>query len=267
VSVCIVAPYPWNAVAPLIGPDPSGFEPPGLIMCSDTLVVNGQSLEPFDFLLAKQYGLSRNLIVCYTSTYVDATMRALRRCEGTSNVKRLGNILRESHTIYGGATELLACVWTTGVQAPQILEVMPPSYEPRPRTGIVGIGNRVVLKRFKEVFTEEIEHILKVYVPPSVPFGSHFWIGPAIALVTAAFSDAIEHAVEHAKRPTVGLPIHSLTITKQGYSPVQVHERSPGNPGTWRQLTTPTEKLSLLDPIARKIPKDPTPRKACQLFD
>jgi hypothetical protein len=81
-----------------------------MIMCADTLVVKGQSFEPFDFLLAKQYGLSRNLIVCYTSSNVDATFRALLRCAGTSNVKRLGSTLREVHEKYGGATELLACV-------------------------------------------------------------------------------------------------------------------------------------------------------------
>jgi hypothetical protein len=266
VSVCIVAQYPWRAVATLIGAEgaePPGFEPPGLIMCSDTLVVKGQSLEPFDFLLAKQYGLSRNLIVCYTSSNVDGTMRALLRCAGTSNVKRLGSILRECHTRYGGATELLACVWSTGGHAPQILEVMPPSYEPRPRTGIVGIGDRKVLKKFKDVFTKEVEHILKVYVPPSEPFGNRFSIGSAIGFITAALSDAIEEA----KSPTVALPVHTLTITKRGYSPFQALERSAGNPGTWRPLTTQTEKLSILEPIALRVPKDFAPRKAVQLFD
>ncbi len=89
------------------------------------------------------------------SSNVDATIRALLRCAGTSNVKRLGSILKESHEKYGGATELLACVWSTGGHSQQILEVMPPSYEPRPRTGIVGSGDPKVLKRFKEIFRED----------------------------------------------------------------------------------------------------------------
>src|SRR5215208_3528011 len=90
-SVCVVAQYPfWKAVTTLIGP-----EPPGSIMCSDTLIVGGRPQKPLDLLLAKQYGLSRNLIVCYTSSTVDATIRALLRCAGTSNVKRLGSTLKE----------------------------------------------------------------------------------------------------------------------------------------------------------------------------
>gem|GEM_PF-4958084 len=70
-------------------------------MCSDTLIVGGRPQKPLDLLLAKQYGLSRNLIVCYTSSNVDATIRALLRCAGTSNVKRLGSTLREVHDKYG----------------------------------------------------------------------------------------------------------------------------------------------------------------------
>jgi len=242
-SVCVVAQYPWKAVTTLIG-----SEPPGLIMCSDTLIVEGRTLKPFDFLLAKQYGLSPNLIVCYTSSNVDATLRAVLRCAGTSDVKRLGRTLRESHDKYGGATELLACVWSKGGHSPQILEVMPPAYEPTPRTGIVGIGDRKVLKRFKEVFTEEIEHICKVYVPPSAPFGNRFSISSAIAFITAALSDAIEEV----KSQTVALPVHSLTITKEGFRPYHALEHSPGNPGTWRQLTTPTDKLSILKPMVTR---------------
>jgi hypothetical protein len=88
VSVCIVAQYPWKAVTTLIG-----SEPPGMIMCADTLVVAGQQQQPLDLLLAKQYDLSRNLIVCYASGNVDATVRALVRCAGTSNVKRLERVM------------------------------------------------------------------------------------------------------------------------------------------------------------------------------
>ena len=263
--MCIIAQYPWKAVAHLIGDNPPGFEPPGLIMCTDTLVVESQSHKPFDFLLTKQYGLSRNLIVCYASSYVDVTMRALRRCKGTSNVRRLGSVLRELHTYYGGVTELLACVWSTGGQAPQILEVMPPSYEPRPRTGIVGVGDRTVLEKFKEVFTKEIEHICKVYAPPSVPFGMQLSIGGATAFIDSVLSEAIEEV----KSPTVALPTHALTITKLGYSVFHVHTRSPGDPGIWRQLTTPTENLSILEPTSVKMPKNfaPRKRKAVQLFE
>jgi len=85
-----------------------------MIMCSDTLVVAGQQQHPLDILLAKQYDLSQNLVVCYASSNVDATVRAVVRCAGTSNVRRLGEVLRESHERYFGVTEMLACVWETG---------------------------------------------------------------------------------------------------------------------------------------------------------
>lgn len=108
-SVCVVAQYPWKAIRTLIGP-----EPPGVIMCSDTRIVEGRSLKPFQFLLAKQYGLSRNLIVCYTSSNVDITIKALDECAGTSNVRQLARTLKERHARFGGVTELLACVWGKG---------------------------------------------------------------------------------------------------------------------------------------------------------
>jgi hypothetical protein len=268
-SVCLVAEYPWKAVSPLIG-----REPPGLIMCSDTLVVAGRPQQPLDILLAKQYDLSRNLIVCYASSNVDATVRALVRCAGTSNVRRLGEVLRESHEKYGGATELLACVWETGGERQQILEVMPPSYEPRPRSGIVGIGDRAVLERFKEVFREDpspnlpieptpemLENISKAVGHP-VDFGPRYPIQKAIGEVMSAFTEAIEDVESH----TVALPVHALTITKEGLTPYQAVLRSA--PGKYRTLTTPTDKLSLLNRF--KVPKaerDFEPREAKQLFE
>jgi hypothetical protein len=268
-SVCVVAEYPWKAVRPLIGP-----EPPGMIMCADTLVVEGQQQHPLDLLLAKQYDLSRNLIVCYASSNVDATVRALVRCAGTSNVKRLGEVLRESHEKYLGATELLACVWETGGERQQILEVMPPAYEPRPRTGIVGIGDRAVLERFQEVFREDPSPTLPIEATPemieniskavgyTVDFGPRFPIQKAAAEVVSAFTEAIEDVAS----PTVALPVHPIMITKEGLTPFQAVLRSA--PGEYRTLTTPTDKLSLLNRF--KVPRaerDVVPRKAVQLFD
>jgi hypothetical protein len=268
-SVCIVAQYPWKAVRPLIG-----SEPPGMIMCSDTLVVAGQPQQPLDILLAKQYDLSRNLIVCYASSNVDATVRAVVRCAGTSNVRRLGEVLRESHEKYLGVTEMLACVWETGGDRQQLLELMPPSYEPRPRSGIVGIGVRDVLERFKEVFREDpsptlpieptsemLENIAKSVGHP-VDFGPRFPIQRAATEVISAFTEAIEDV----GNPTAALPVHTLTITKEGLTPYQAVLRS--GPGKYRPLTTPTDKLSLLNRF--KVPRgerDFAPREAVQLFE
>ena len=170
---------------------------------------------------------------------------------------------------------MLACVWSTGGHGPQILEVMPPSYEPRPRTGIVGIGDRAVLQRFKEVFRENpsphipiettlemLENISKAF-GYTVDFGSWFPIYSAIAAVTSAFTEAIEDV----ESPTVALPVHALTITKEGCTPYHAYLHVTGKPDEGHWLTTPTDKLDLLEPIVSRAPKDFAPREAVQLFD
>jgi hypothetical protein len=253
-SVCVVAEYPWKAVRTLLG-----SEPPGMIMCSDTLVVAGQPQQPLDILLAKQYDLSRNLVVCYASSNVDATVRAVVRCAGTSNVRRLGEVLRESHKKYLGVTELLACVWETGGERQQILEVMPPSYEPRPRSGIVGIGDRDVLERFKGVFVEDpTPHIPGEATPEmlenvSKSFGYRVDVGPRFPIQKAATEvvSAFTEAIEDVASPTVALPVHPIMITKEGVTSLQAVLRSA--PGKYRPLTTPTDKLSLLNRF--KVPR------------
>jgi len=169
----------------------------------------------------------------------------------------------------------LACVWETGGDRQQILELMPPSYEPKLRSGIVGIGDRDVLKRFKEIFREDPSPHLPIEATPEmieniskavgyrVDFGSRFPITQAIAQITSDFTEAIEEV----ESPRVALPVHALTITKEGYRPFHAYLHSPGNPDKGRWLTTPTDKLSLLDRTVPRAPRDIDPRKAVQLFD
>ncbi len=65
--------------------------------------------------------------------------------------------MRAHHEKWGGLTELLAVVWHRDKQSPQILELMPDTYEPRPRHGVIGIGDDAVLRRFKELLSEDLD--------------------------------------------------------------------------------------------------------------
>jgi hypothetical protein len=152
---------------------------------------------------------------------------------------------------------------------------MPPSYEPRPRTGIVGIGDRGVLERFRENFREDPSPNLPIETTPEmreniskalgypVVFGPRFPIQNAMAEVGSAFTDAIEDV----DSPTVALPAHLLTVTKEGYTTYHDFVIEPGKSSEGRWWTTPTDKLSILNPSVTRARKDFAPRKAVQLFD
>jgi hypothetical protein len=154
-TVCVVAEFPWLAVKSL-----AGSQPPAAIVCTDTRVVlKGKEIavradnnEPY--WIGKQRTFGDNLIVCYTSANIDVTTAALDRIKSGADVKSLGRSLFRFHRQYGGFTELLTVVWPHDADKPQILEVMPPLYEPRPRSGIVGIGNPQVLERFTSELDE-----------------------------------------------------------------------------------------------------------------
>jgi hypothetical protein len=245
-SVCVVAEYPWRAIKQLVGTN----GPPSVIMCSDTRLCVGPA--HLAVPLSKQYGFSRNLAVCYTSSNVEITTRALDECAGTSNVKRLGASLRDLHADYGGVTQLIAVVWTTG--HPRILEVMPPSYVPKPRSGIVGIGSLAVLRRFRELFLEDPSSYCPLEVTPEMlsglskalgypvtldDFGSRFPIEQAMVNIATALSEAIESVNDR----TVALPLQITKINKEGYTPFYVYD-----PNRARWLTTTKDDLVLLDP-------------------
>jgi len=108
---------------------------------------------------------------------------------------------------------------------------------------------------------EMLENIAKSVGHP-VDFGSRFPIHSAMAGVVSAFTEAIEDVAS----PTVALPVHPIIITKEGYTVPQAVLRYA--PGKYRPLTTPTDKLSLLNRF--KVPRadrDVTPREAVQLFE
>lgn len=152
---------------------------------------------------------------------------------------------------------------------------MPPAYVPKPRIGIVGIGDRAVLQRFKDVFTEDpspscpieatpemLENLSKAVGYP-VSLGSRFPIENALAELVSAFSQAIEEV----KSPGVGLPVQAITITKNGYTPFYGYAFFPGNADEGRWLTARTDELVLLDPSPVSTKKDFDLCKALQLFD
>ena len=119
VSVCVVAQFPWSAIRSV-----TETEPPGAIICSDTrITADGQKIIPW--FCSKLEPIGKNLAVCYTSSNAAATILALKTVGQYSNVKRVGNSLRDAHERYGGITELIAVV-SRRDQAPQLLELMPP---------------------------------------------------------------------------------------------------------------------------------------------
>jgi hypothetical protein len=103
---------------------------------------------PVTKLWRKQRPISENIMVCYTSMNYSATVDALNNSMSRRvSLKTLGQNIRHHHAKWGGFTELLAIVWHQDREAPQILELMPDAYKPKPRTGIIGIGHDDVLKR------------------------------------------------------------------------------------------------------------------------
>ncbi|HEX3036972.1 MAG TPA: hypothetical protein VHT73_17935 [Thermodesulfobacteriota bacterium] len=226
----------------------------------------------YPILAPKQLGFSQNLVACYTSSHLYATIAALDKVIETKDVKKIGKSLKEIHAKYGGITELIAVVWRRPNFVPQILEVMPPEYKPKPRTGIMGIGDRRVLQRFKELFREDpsdscpieptpqmIENISKAVGYP-VTFGSRFPIGQAFAQIAGAFSQAIEEV----NSPSVGLPIQITMITKTGiYSREALIRRSEG---VWGRFTARREELALPTNEPTVINQQTDRRTAVQLF-
>ncbi len=220
-SVCVVAQYAWRAIKQLVG-----SEPPAMIMCSDTRICVADTLQPFNLHWQNNIvAYPRNLSVCYTSSSVDVTIKALDSCAGTSNVRRVGTSLREHHFQSGGVTELIAVV-SDGGRELRLLQVMPLSYVRKLRTGIVGIGSSAVLQRFKELFMEDLSLYCPLEATPEmiegisravgypVTFRSRFSIDQAVAHIVSFLTQAIEDV----NCPSVGLPVQATAITKEGYT-------------------------------------------------
>jgi len=261
-SVCVAAQFPWFNITHL-----PGLDMPGVVVCSDTRVVRGLG-KVLPFFASKQNLLSRNIFVCYTSTNVYATFQALGNSFGTKNVKAIAASLREAHSKWGGYTELLAIVWTRKFP-PQILELMPPGYGPKPRSGIVGIGDREVLTWMRDNFpkpnveapisADALEKAREFFGEFTLPEPS-FSIDEGGLQVVAAFSEAISQVGS----PTVALPIQAAVINRGTVRPLSVH--SSGDLESWTELTIGRDRLSMpkLSPV--RVSGSIPALRAVQLF-
>ena len=281
-SVCIVAGFPWQAIRAL------GIEgPPCAFVFTDCRVINRYG--PIGRVrLAKQRVFSDNLVVCYTSTDVFVTTRALDGIEGAPttsgrgsisterDVRRIGEFLKKEHTTYGGFTELIAIVWQKSYPFPQIIAVMPPAYDPKPQHGGVGIGDDQVLRRFKEVLRNPPPGVLQVLesgallkrypklserLPPGVTLATPSCEGPAETEIGVALSQAIEEIVS----PTVGYPLEINRVTKQGIISRGMSVRRKAT-GSWEKLTPGPGELSLPSNPPQRSDRPKGRRKALQLF-
>lgn len=267
-SVCVVAQFPWSTIRSV-----TTNEPPGVIVCSDTRIVAGKKVIPW--LCSKQEPIGKNILVCYTSSNAAATSFGLKRVRHDSNVKRIGISLKQAHERYGGITEAIAVVWRRH-QTPQILELMPPRYIPRPRQGIIGIGDREVLHWFCDNFVADPPEDLVTPPPPALleaiaqamghPFvlpPARFPIKQAALQVAAAFTEGIRLA----GGPTVSLPVQVMTISD---GQVRGHGISASaDLENWESLTAEREEVRVVrpnPPTLKKREQDEVPRKAMQLF-
>ncbi|MHB1195085.1 MAG: hypothetical protein ACYC6F_18840 [Longimicrobiales bacterium] len=208
-SVCIVAEYPWRNIRNM-----PGLELPGVVVCSDTRVLHGRQVTPW--LASKQKPVAKNIFVCYTSSNLFATLTAVDASLGTRSVSRIGKALRQAHENYGGASEMLAVVWTRKLP-PQVLELMPPSYAPTVRRGVVGIGDRAVLVWVRDNFPEDDQteeqqaflERLRTRVSESIVFPEpHYPIEQASMQVVAALTEGIRVA----GGPSVSLPVQAAVV-------------------------------------------------------
>lgn len=261
-SVCIVAEYPWRQIAHL-----QGLEIPGVVVLSDTrLTASGGRVLPW--IAAKQGPLKRNVFVCYTSSNVGVTLRTLSASVHRRDLRAVGAMLRELHERYGGITELLAVVWKRNFQ-PQVLELMPPQYIPRKRTGVVGIGDRAVIEWFTANLpavdeTERQQHFLDEMRArmPGVTFPEHrFGIDQAAMQLVACLHEGITQV----GGVTVGLPVQ-LALVHMGQVRVE-NVVMTADLTTWNEVAILPTRIKMPKlPLARTTVDD-MPRSAVQIFE
>jgi hypothetical protein len=209
VSVCVVAEYPFPSDKIV------GGTPYGVVVCTDTKITRpGRAIK---LLAAKQRPVSENILVCYTSSNFPVTTTALNvSTERRACLKRLGRNLHAHHGKWGGLTELLAVVWHRDKVSPTVLELMPTKYEPRVRNGIVGIGDRDVLARFRELLDShfesdkaEIPMTLEALEGLSKAMGGplNFNFTQAVLNGATPIAAALDQAVTDVQSPYCGTPI------------------------------------------------------------
>lgn len=265
-TACIITEFPWAAIAGV-----TRSERPGVIVCTDTRVINetGGGIVPGKW--AKQQQIAHNIFVCYTSTNLGATAAALKEVNGTRDVARIGIALHTHHGRQGGFTELITIVWRRDL-VPQVLEQMPPNYKPRRRRGIIGIGDGDILQSFREQFFEEprpdlvqsiseqaraslAQAIGRPVEPP------RYVIDDAAANVGSAFVEAIRIC----RKPTVEIPVQLSCIDggRVAFSRLAV---SPDLGKTWTHVAAVPHEVKIPLPTEATTDSHLAPRAAVQLF-
>jgi hypothetical protein len=261
-SVCIVAKYPWREVEQVAVGQPSG-----VIVCNDTrLTMGGRPATAV--VLPKQLAVARNLVVCYTSSNLSATSLAFAESLHTRDLRKVGKALRDAHQHWRGATELLGIVWRRR-RDPQILELMSPNYQPKRRSGILGIGDPGALNWFQANFAPLFRPPLPASVieslqlAPDNPSNSR----PPFDINDAALHIAIalDEAIASGGGPTVGLPIQVLIFTASGIRHQGV-SKSPGDGSSWMTISADPSALDFPNLKPTKAPLDTSHRTARQLF-
>jgi hypothetical protein len=184
-------------------------------------------------------------------------------------ISRIGVALKETHNRYGGITELLAVAWRKQ-RPPQLLELMPPQYSPRPRTGVVGIGDPAVLDWFRLNFRatpdppyalspEDLEALSRAVGKPVTYDPPPYTIDEAALNVGAALSEGIGQA----GGVTVGLPIQIMTVTLGTVRTFGI--TSTTDVQTWEDITVDRATLRVPSADPPVVAKDPSSRSAAQL--
>jgi hypothetical protein len=226
-SVCIVAEYPFPTTLQI------GGTAVGAIVCTDTRLTTPEG-KSFKLLAAKQRPVSENILVCSTSSHFAVTTAALNYSSNRKvSLRRLGANMRAHHEKWGGFTELLAVVWHRDKESPQVLELMPESYEPRLRRGIIGIGDSAVLQRFREVLRERMSRNPLQMTPEAkeglsrsiARMGGTFIhdFGPELLSGAGEIAGFLENAIVEVGGPTVGPPlVVDIVMPKLGCRRVQI---------------------------------------------
>jgi len=145
-------------------------------------------------------------------------------------------------------------VWRANSPVPQLLELMHPDYMPRPRQGIVGIGDSHVLERFKELFPNpppsalqlvESAELIKNHpkLIENLPPGA-IRIDSIEKQTIPEIGAALTQAVEETSSDTVGYPLEINSLRKQGLVPINISIRRKDT-GTWERVSADPKDLSL----------------------
>jgi hypothetical protein len=238
------------------------------VVLSDTRLStpSGRPLTPW--IAAKQGAVKRNIFVCYTSSNVGVTIHALRASVPRRNVKDVGATLRDMHARYGGATELLVVVWTRKLR-PQVLEVMPPKYVPRKRTGVVGIGDRAVLEWIRQNLpdvaeTERQQEFVESMRDrmPGMQLPEHrYGIDQASMQLVGAFYEGITKA----GGSTVGLPVQ-LALVHRGEVRAE-NVAMTADLKTWEEVAILPHQLKMPKLPLVRTTADNAARTARQIFE